>query len=75
VNVLVQYLKAIRTLPVYAILATMTSSIWAADPVVSNISAAQRAGTKMVDVGDEVIATNFESNTANSNFCHLRNQL
>jgi formylglycine-generating enzyme required for sulfatase activity len=34
----------------------MTSSIWAADPVVSNISAVQRAGTKLVDITYDVTA-------------------
>jgi hypothetical protein len=38
----------------------MTSSIWAADPVVSNISAVQRAGTKLLDFTFDVTATAFD---------------
>ena len=74
-NAIDSFTHASRALYAWVIFGILTSFLGAADPVVSNLSAVQRVGTKMVDVGDEVIATNFESNTANSNFCHLRNQL
>ena len=55
-NVFVPYFDAFRTLRVSAIFLAMTSSLWAADPVVSNISAEQRAGTKLVDITYDVTA-------------------
>ena len=56
VNVVVQYFKAFRTLPICAVLGAMTSSIWAADPVVSNVKGLQRPGTKLVDITYDVTA-------------------
>ena len=55
-NVFAPYFNAFRTLRVSAIFLAMTSSLWAADPVVSNISAVQRAGTKLVDIIYDVTA-------------------
>ena len=55
-NVFAPYFNAFRTLRVSAIFLAMTSSLWAADPVVSNISAVQRAGTKLVDITYDVTA-------------------
>ncbi len=49
-NCLASYINAFRFLPVCAILCAMTNYLWAADPVVSNVSAVQRAGTKFVDI-------------------------
>ena len=48
-NHFASYFNAFRILPVCAILCAMTNYLLAADPVVSNISAVQRAGTKLVD--------------------------
>jgi hypothetical protein len=56
VNVFAPYFNAFRTLRVCAILCAITSSLSAADPVVSNISAVQRAGTKLVDITYDVTA-------------------
>ena len=55
-NHFASYFNAFRILPVCAILCAMTSSIWAADPVVSNIFAVQRPGTKLVDITYDVTA-------------------
>ncbi len=46
-NFFAPYFNAFRTVHVCAILCAMTSLLYAADPVVSNISAVQRAGTKL----------------------------
>ncbi len=56
VNVFATYFNAFHALPVCAILGVMTSSILAVDPVVSKISAVQRAGTKLVDITYDVTA-------------------
>jgi formylglycine-generating enzyme required for sulfatase activity len=56
VNAFASYFHAFRTLPVCAILCALTSCLLAADPVVSNISAVQRAGTKLVDITYDVTA-------------------
>jgi formylglycine-generating enzyme required for sulfatase activity len=56
VNAFVAYFRAFRAVPVCAILCALTSCLWAADPVVSNISAVQRAGTKLVDITYDVTA-------------------
>ena len=56
VNAFVAYFNAFRTLPVCAMLCALTSCLLAADPVVSNISAVQRAGTKLVDITYDVTA-------------------
>jgi hypothetical protein len=71
VNVFARYFNAFRTLHVCAILCAMTSLLYAADPVVSNISAVQRAGTKLVDVADEVMATHFVFNAATFFLCPI----
>jgi hypothetical protein len=56
VNAFASYFHAFRTLLVCAILCALTSCLLAADPVVSNISAVQRAGTKLVDITYNVTA-------------------
>ncbi len=56
VNAFAPYFHAFRTVHVCAILCALTSGLWAADPVVSNISAVQRAGTKLVDITYDVTA-------------------
>ncbi len=56
VNAFALYFNAFRAVHVCAIFLAMTSSLWAADPVVSNISAVQRAGTKLVDITYDVTA-------------------
>ena len=56
VNVFAAYFHAFRAVHVCAILCALTSCLWAADPVVSNISAVQRAGTKLVDITYDVTA-------------------
>jgi formylglycine-generating enzyme required for sulfatase activity len=56
VNAFASYFHAFRTLLVCAILCALTSCLLAADPVVSNISAVQRAGTKLVDITYDVTA-------------------
>jgi uncharacterized repeat protein (TIGR02543 family) len=56
VNVFAPYFHAFRTVHVCAILCALTSGLLAADPVVSNISAEQRAGTKLVDITYDVTA-------------------
>ncbi|PAW61420.1 MAG: hypothetical protein B9S37_05580 [Verrucomicrobiia bacterium Tous-C3TDCM] len=56
VNAFVAYFRAFRAVPVCAMLCALTSCLWAADPVVSNISAVQRAGTKLVDITYDVTA-------------------
>ena len=55
-NAFVAYFRAFRAVPVCAILCALTSCLLAADPVVSNISAVQRAGTKLVDITYDVTA-------------------
>ena len=57
VNAFARYFNAFRILPVCAILCALTSCLSAADPVVSNISAVQRAGTKLVDLIEGVMPT------------------
>jgi formylglycine-generating enzyme required for sulfatase activity len=57
VNVFAQYFRAFRTVHVCAILCAMTSLLYAADPVVSNISAEQRAGTGLVDISYNLSAS------------------
>jgi hypothetical protein len=59
-NHFASYFNAFRILPVCAILCAMTSYLWAADPVVSNISAVQRAGTKLADITCDVTDTALE---------------
>ncbi len=56
VNAFAAYFHAFRAVPVCAILCALTSGLLAADPVVSNISAVQRAGTKLVDITYDVTA-------------------
>ena len=56
VNAFAAYFYAFRAVPVCAMLCALTSCLWAADPVVSNISAVQRAGTKLVDITYDVTA-------------------
>jgi hypothetical protein len=56
-NVFVQHFRVFRTLRLCAILGAMTSLIYAADLVVSNIFAVQRAVTKLVDITCDVTAT------------------
>jgi formylglycine-generating enzyme required for sulfatase activity len=56
VNAFAPYFHAFRALQVCAILGAMISCLLAADPVVSNISAVQRAGTKLVDITYDVTA-------------------
>ena len=56
VNAFVAYFRAFRAVPVCAMLCALTSCLLAADPVVSNISAVQRAGTKLVDITYDVTA-------------------
>lgn len=63
VNVQDSLTHVFRAFCAWLIFGTLISSAWAADPVVSNISAVQRARTKFVDVIDEVIAINFAFNT------------
>jgi len=55
-NHFASYFNAFRILPVCAILCAMTSYLLAADPVVSNLTAVQRAGTKLVDITYDVTA-------------------
>jgi formylglycine-generating enzyme required for sulfatase activity len=56
VNAFAPYFHAFRAVHVCAILGAMISCLLAADPVVSNISAVQRAGTKLVDITYDVTA-------------------
>jgi formylglycine-generating enzyme required for sulfatase activity len=56
VNAFAAYFHAFRAVHVCAILCALTSCLLAADPVVSNISAVQRAGTKLVDITYDVTA-------------------
>jgi formylglycine-generating enzyme required for sulfatase activity len=56
VNAFAPYFHAFRAVHVCAILCALTSCLLAADPVVSNISAVQRAGTKLVDITYDVTA-------------------
>jgi formylglycine-generating enzyme required for sulfatase activity len=56
VNAFAPYFHAFRAVHVCAILCAMISGLLAADPVVSNISAVQRAGTKLVDITYDVTA-------------------
>jgi hypothetical protein len=58
VNVFAPYFNAFRTVHVCAILCALTSGLLAADPVGSNISAEQRAGTKLVDITYDPTASN-----------------
>jgi uncharacterized repeat protein (TIGR02543 family) len=50
------YFNAFRILSVCAILCAMTNYLLAADPIVSNLTAAQRPGTKLVDITYDVTA-------------------
>jgi hypothetical protein len=43
-----------------AIAVGLSSSLFAADPVVSNLTATQRLGTKLVDTTCDVITLTFE---------------
>jgi formylglycine-generating enzyme required for sulfatase activity len=55
-NHFASYFNAFRILSVCAILCAMTNYLLAADPIVSNLTAAQRPGTKLVDITYDVTA-------------------
>jgi hypothetical protein len=50
--------KVFKVMHACVLIAALTGYLWAADPVVSNISAVQRAGTKLVDIADDPSASN-----------------
>jgi hypothetical protein len=57
VNAIDSFTHACRALYAWVIFGILTSFLGAADPVVSNLSAVQRLGTKLVDLIEGVLPT------------------